>query len=240
MKLSNLYKIRTVRKIVVKSRAFVLIRIFRKLKTSESENAFDVTIKHNFKGLFQCNDRVKLLVKPLTAIEKINPDSKVLIIGPRNEHDLYLLASEGVKMKNIIGLDLISYSSKIKIGDMHQMEFLDNSFDAVIFGWTLSYSAAPQLAMNEIIRVTKPGGLVAVGVEYTNLDKKSTEELLGYSIQDYERLAERVNSTNQIIDLFGNQLSKVYFEHDAPLKRAHTSKGIIKNVSNVAVIAEII
>lgn len=237
--MNNLYKLRTIRKIVVKLRAFLLIRIFRKLRTLESENAFDITIKHNFKSLFQCNDRVKLLIKPLTAIEKINPESKVLIIGPRNEHDLYLLASEGVKMKNITGLDLISYSSRIKIGDMHQMEFADNSFDAVVFGWTLSYSSTPQLAMNEIMRVTKPGGLIAVGVEYSELDKNASEELLGYSIQDYEKLTERINSTAQIIHLFGDQLSKVYFEHDAPLKRAHNAKGIIKNVSNVAVVVEI-
>ncbi|MCB0478277.1 MAG: class I SAM-dependent methyltransferase [Crocinitomicaceae bacterium] len=224
----------------MKIRIFVLVKLGKRLKTMNSENAFDVTVMHNLKGLYHCNDRVKLLIKPLTAIEKVNKNSKVLIIGPRNEHDLYLMASEGIKMSNITGLDLITYSSRIKIGDMHEMEFADDTFDVVVFGWTLSYSSQPEKAIQEIVRVTKSGGLVAVGVEYTNLSKEDSESLLGYSIQEHEKLQDRINSTKQIINLFGSNGGKVYFDHDAPLKRSHTSKEKIQNVSNVAAIVEVI
>jgi len=235
----ELLKIRLFRVLLVKLRATLLVKVFGKLRTVESENAFEVTVNHNLKGLYQCNDRVNLLVKPLSAIEKITPESKVLIIGPRNENDLYLLSSQGVKIENIIGLDLISYSSKIKIGDMHNMEFKDNTFDAVVFGWTLSYSSAPQDAIDEIIRVSKDGALVAVGVEYNDMKEEDSVELLGYSIQEYEKVNKRINTTQQIIDLFGDKQSHVYFNHDAPLKRSHTAKGLVKGVSNVAVIVEI-
>jgi hypothetical protein len=235
----QIYKIRRIRTLVVKLRAIVLVKILRRLKTIESENAFDVTIPHNLKGLYHCNDRVNLLIKPLTEIETINSESKTLIIGPRNENDLFLLNSQGVKMKNIVGFDLISYSKRIKIGDMHNMPFEDDTFDAVIFGWTLSYSSAPQQAIDEIIRVTRNKGIVAVGVEYSNMDKEDSEKLLGYSIQDYNKLNKRINTTTQILDLFSDKQSHVYFNHDAPLKKSYSSKNTIIKVSNVAVIVEI-
>lgn len=235
----QIYKIRRIRTIIVKLRAFVLIRILGRLKTSMSKDAFEVTISHNKKGLYQCNDRVNLLVKPLTAIEKINKDSKILVIGPRNEHDLYLLNAQGIKFKNIIGLDLMTYSSRIKIGDMHNMDFPDNSFDAVVFGWTLGYSSNPQKAIDEVIRVCKDKGLVAVGQEYSAMSEEEVIQLLGYNIQENQKLNQRINSTEQIINLFGNRINHVYFNHDAPLKRHHTKEGLIKNVSNIGVIVEV-
>jgi hypothetical protein len=42
---------------------------------------------------------------------------KILIIGPRNEGEIYNFISNGFLMKNITAIDLISYSSKIKLFD---------------------------------------------------------------------------------------------------------------------------
>lgn len=235
----EIYKIRRIRTVVVKIRVFFMVNLFRKLKTINAENGFDKTVSHNLKGLYHCNDRIKLLINPLTVIERLNSKSKILVIGPRNENDLYLLYSEGFKKKNITGLDLISYSSKIKLGDMHHMPFEDNSFDAVIFGWTLSYSSAPQKAINEVIRVLKPNGIAAVGVEYSVLSKEDSEQLLSYSIQEYNLLEVRINSVEQILNLFANNVKTVYFNHNAPLQHSHFAKGLVKNVSNVATIVEI-
>ena len=235
----EIYKIRFIRTLVVKLRCFILVSLLRKIKTITSDEVFEKTISHNLKGLYHCNDRIDILLKPLTAIEKIKSDSKVLIIGPRNEHDIYLLNSYGVKLENIVGLDLISYSSKIKIGDMHSMVFDDNSFDAVVCGWTLSYSSYPQKAIDEIVRVTKNRGIVAIGVEYSELKENESKQLLGYSIQEFNKLEQRINSTAQICDLFGKKLKHIYFNHDAPLKRSHTAEALVSNVSNVCIILEI-
>lgn len=224
---------------VVKLRCFILVNIFNRLKTITSDEAFEKTISHNLKGLYQCNDRIDILLKPLTAIEKIKSDSKVLIIGPRNEHDIYLLSSYGVRLENITGLDLITYSGKIKIGDMHSMEFDDHSFDAVVCGWTLSYSSDPQKAIDEIVRVTKNNGIIAIGVEYSELKESESKELLGYSIQEFKKLETRINSTAQICNLFARKLKHIYFNHDAPLKRSHTAKELVSEVSNVCIILEI-
>jgi len=235
----ELYKISFIRRIVVIVRAYFFVKVLKRLKTAYSHDAFQITVEHNLKGLYQCNNRMNLLIQPLVSLEKINTDSKILIIGPRNEHDLFLLRAHGFRMGNIVGLDLITYSPFIRIGDMHKMEFENNTFDAVILGWTLSYSSEPQKAIEEIIRVTKNGGIVAVAVEYSNLNKSDSQKLLAYSIQDYEKLGKRINSTHQILELFSEKIAHIFFNHDAPLKRHHTPENFIKNVSSVAVIVEI-
>ena len=40
-------------------------------------------------------------------------------IGPRNEAEIFMLWSYGFKLENIVGLDLISYSPLIDLGDMY-------------------------------------------------------------------------------------------------------------------------
>jgi len=235
----ELYKLVRIRKWLVKYRAIYFIKILKKLKTISSNSSFDVTVSHNLKSLYQCNDRMNLLIKPLMVIEKINSKSKILVIGPRNENDLFLLSAEGISFKNITGVDLITYSPYIKAGDMHSLEFQNNCFDAILIGWTLSYSSEPQKVIDEIIRVAKNGALVGVGVEYSQLTKDDCLKLLGYSIQDFDKLPERINSTKAIIELFGNNQDHVYFNHDAPLRRSHQASGYIQNPSSIGVILQI-
>ena len=82
-------------------------------------------------------------------------------------------------------------------GDMHDMPFPDNDFDAVIARQTLEHSIAPYLALKEIGRVLKPGGCLIAHVPHIpegvddnpchlcNLMPKQWKELLekaGYEI----------------------------------------------------------
>jgi hypothetical protein len=224
------------RKRIVRLRVFFFVKIKKRLQLFKSENAFEVTVPHNLKSLTQCNDRMETLIRPLSSIEKLNGNSKILIIGPRNENDLFSLFANGFSWGNITGLDLISYSPKIKLGDMHNIPFQDNSFDVVLCGWTLSYSSTPQIAAKEIARVTKKGGLIGIGVEYSTLTKEDSEHLSGYSIQDFSKLAKRVNSTAEILDLFKGNVEHVFFDHDAPNKISHTRYGLVNNVSHVVTI----
>ena len=152
---------------------------------------------------------------------------------------MFLLFGNGFSWENIYGLDLISYSPKIQLGDMHTIPFEENFFDVVICGWTLSYSAQPQLAANEMQRIVKNGGMIAIGVEYSTMTKEDTEYLLKYAIQEYDKLAERINSTGQILALFKNNVHQVFFDHDAPNKISHSRNGYADNVSNVVTIFSI-
>lgn len=75
----------------------------------------------------------------------------------------------------IVGLDLSSYmisearsraspatSVKFVVGDAHGLPFPDDCFDRTLANVTLQHLVDPALALREMIRVTRPGGLVAV------------------------------------------------------------------------------
>jgi SAM-dependent methyltransferase len=218
-------------------RALYYTKIKRSLSILESQDAVKTNAMHNLRSLYRANNRMQLLLYPLAIIETLNRDSKILIIGPRNENDLYRLAGLGFSSKNIVGLDLLSYSPRIKLGDMHDIPFPADHFDAVVCGWTLSYSTNPQRAINEILRVTRPNGIVAIGVEYATLSEQDEIKLTGgYAIQEPHKAGERINSTAAIRHLCQQQLGHVYFEHDAPNRVGHTKEGLVNNVSNVALI----
>jgi SAM-dependent methyltransferase len=223
----------TLRHAWVYLRAVYFIQIRRRLTSLNSEDSYKSTVMHNRRSLYSANDRMNLLLFPLSVIETLSPASRILVIGPRNENDLYSLVGLGFAMKNIVGLDLISYSPRITLGDMHAIPFPDGSFDAVVCGWTLSYSATPRKAADEIRRVVRTGGIVAIGVEYSTMTPRDEVQLLGYAVQDS---GTRINSSADIKELFGGAVGTIYFEHDAPNRISHTADELVARVSNVALI----
>ena len=188
------------------------------IQTISSNDVFSVTVEHNLKRVPFRSDRMNLLIRPLSVLENVSRGAKILVIGPRNEWDLILLWQVGFDFDKITGLDLISYSPKVVLGDMHKIPFNDNEFDVVLCGWTLSYSANPALACLEISRVCKNGGIIGIGVEYCDMSDVDQIKNFGYAIQEKNKLAERINSVDNILSFFSfNKV--VYFNHDAPLKR---------------------
>src|SRR5688572_6813597 len=105
-RLKSLYLVPFVRRIVVRARLFYFVRVRGRFKAMESPDAFKMTIPHNLKSLGQCNTRIDLLVKPLSVLETLNKDSKILIVGPRDEHDIFTLIGHGFCKEQIRGLDL--------------------------------------------------------------------------------------------------------------------------------------
>jgi SAM-dependent methyltransferase len=193
--------------------------VLRRLRTLESAQAFEVTVAHNLKALSRKLNRMELLTRPLSVLEQVRKDARILVIGPRNEWDLFLLHREGFEFGNCTGLDLISYSPRIQLGDMHAMPFADGEFDVVLCGWTISYSAEPAVACREIARVCRRGGVVGIGVEFfSGGEQEEREANQGYTIRE-QRLAQRVNSVDEIMALFPHAGAR-YFSHDAPLKRS--------------------
>ena len=207
-----------------------------KLRTMDSAGAFQMTVSTNLTSLRSAGPRNLRLFRPLSVIETLPSHPKVLVIGPRNEYDLFLMLTCGFEWDNIEGLDLISYSNKIRLGDMHAMPYPDNSWDAVVIGWTLSYSHQPQQAAREIVRVTKNGGLVAVGVTYSTLNEQESIQRFGRSIQDWKLLSERINTVDQILGFFGDNVDTVFFRHDSPNKISSGSQAKGEKASYSAVI----
>ena len=100
---------------------------------------------------------------------------KVLSIGPRSEGEIFNLFANGFEFKNIVGIDLFSYSPLIKLSDMHDMKIDNNQFDLVLMGWCLAYSNNKRKAIEEAKRVMKNNGMLIIGYSLT---QKTDEDFL--------------------------------------------------------------
>jgi phosphatidylethanolamine/phosphatidyl-N-methylethanolamine N-methyltransferase len=108
--------------------------------------------------------------EPLIASLQLQPGQIVLdaAVGTGLNLPAY---PEGV---HVVGVDLshkmmdearkkhVSANITFKLSDMCNLDFLDNSFDAAASGFTLCVVNDPVRALEEIIRVTKPGALIAI------------------------------------------------------------------------------
>jgi SAM-dependent methyltransferase len=189
-----------------------------KTLTSMTEGVGKHTVEHNMGALagraaFGMGNRMAILLYPLAAALRDNPDARVLIVGPRTEDDLFLAKALG--MHNVRGLDLFSYSEMIDVGDMHQTIYPAASFDAVVLGWVISYSTAPQRLVEECKRILKPGGYLAFGIE-SNPEFRKTGVLR----------PPRVNPLNSGADIAQIVQLPIVFLHDPELKRP-TDNGVV-------------
>ncbi len=200
---------------VVAIRFFWFVKVLKRLRTMGANGAMDAavadnTIAHNLKGLSDLAvNRSHLLVRPLSVIEALPVHARVLSVGPRTEGELMNLAAHGFAWSHIYGLDLISYSPKIQLGDMHSTPYADSHFDAVVMGWVLAYSEEPAKAASEMLRITRPGGIIAVGVEYSPQSQEQVIAEVGY----LPGAKERIGSCEQILAFFGSAVDHVYCHH---------------------------
>lgn len=76
-----------------------------------------------------------------------------------------------------IGIDLFYFPPHVQIGDMHNLDFKDNTFDFV-FTNILDHSLYIEKAVKEIIRVTKVNGYMLIHfVNGYNTDKYSANQM---------------------------------------------------------------
>jgi SAM-dependent methyltransferase len=220
--LDQLLLVDLIRYAVVAARFIWFAKIRRRLMTFQAQHpsgnspVASNTIMHNLKGLRDLAvNRSHALARPLSVVETLAVDARILSIGPRTEGELFSLAAHGFVWRNITGLDLISYSPRIRLGDMHQIDYPANSFDAVMLGWVLAYSEAPARAAREVVRVTRAGGIVAVGVEYNPQSPEDVLREAGYLPGARKRIA----SCDEILGFFGEAVDHVYYRHIVPSHR---------------------
>ncbi|MBL9178437.1 MAG: methyltransferase domain-containing protein [Verrucomicrobiaceae bacterium] len=214
LRLARFLRVKPICHLVFKVRFWWFVHIKKRLRSCEDQVAVDGH-QHNLRALklARPSDRILWLIQPLTAIDKMmnNPDARVLAIGVRLETDLLYLAAYGFHPKNIRGMDLLSYSPWVDLGNMHQMSYADNSWDAVMLGWVLTYSTEPQKAADELVRVTKNGGIIAIGLTYypehvLEEYRKSQGSLMGTTGQ--------IQTVADVLKLFESKVDRIYFNHD--------------------------
>jgi hypothetical protein len=218
----QLMHVRSVLFVVTYLRYLYYARIRRKLRRLEG-NPFvsQHTVMHNLRGMLPSitSDRSLWLLRPLSVIETAGPigTARLLCIGPRSEGEVLRAWAHGFSKKNITAVDLISYSPWIDVGDMHQLPYADDSFDMLMSGWVIAYSESPQQAAREMVRVVRPGGVVAVGVEYREMTDEEIMAQCGY----IPGASRRIQSVEEILSYFGGAVDHVYFNH-----------GIVKGVNS--------
>ncbi|MNR75294.1 hypothetical protein D3C72_59240 [compost metagenome] len=179
------------------------------------------TYEHNMNMLAQSLDslplleRPSLLIRPLVSIDKVSFNQasvKVLTVGPRTEYEILMLLGYGFPLDNITGLDLFSYSPWIDAGDMHASPYEDNSFDVIILGWVFAYSSNMQKLADEILRVAKPGAVIAIGQDYYPPS---------YEFEPRFKDRVRFDRVQQLLDFFSGHVKKVFFQNEPDPSLAH-------------------
>ncbi len=185
-----------------------------------SADVIENTIEHNIRqlGTGAAFGRPMGLLGPLLGIDQVTfrrQEIRVLIVGPRTENEILLYMSHGFMPGNVRGLDLISYSPWIDVGDMHAMPYADDSFDVVLFSWVLGYSSNQEKAVAEAVRVVRPGGLVGIGEEFEPKSAEAHNEMLlkekGYTLHGTVTTAAQ-----RLIGLFGDSADTVVFQTEPP------------------------
>jgi SAM-dependent methyltransferase len=148
--------------------------------------------------------RTEKFMALLQCIDARPKEPALLCIGPRNEAEILLLSLYGFPLRNITGVDLFSYSPRIRCMDMHRLEFADSSFDIVYSAWTLKYSYDLQAACREIVRVVRPGGLVVTGFSHT----LSLSEVIGAPI---------AGGLSELLAAFSPHVDWIYWQESTPV-----------------------
>jgi SAM-dependent methyltransferase len=185
----------------------------RRLRTLGDTGAVAAdTVSHNLKGMRDLAVVRSLnLVRPLSVLEDLRPDADVLVVGPRTEGELLAFLAHGFDRAHVKAVDLTTYSPWVDLGDMHDLPYADDAFDCTVAGWVLAYSDDKRAAVGELVRVTRPGGYVALGVEWSPRSNEEYRAELGY-VPGSE---ERIGSAEQILDLFDGGAVEVVFRQDA-------------------------
>lgn len=93
-------------------------------------------------------------------------NEKLLIVGPRNTHELLIAWLYGFSWRNINAIDLYSTHPKIQVMNMEATCFPDKQFDVVVMSNTLSYAADTAQTIREVSRILKPRGRFVFSAAY--------------------------------------------------------------------------
>ena len=135
---------------------------------------------------------------------KLNSKSHVLSIGCRWVGEIKYIRNT-FNLPNTFGLDLFSKDEEyVKVGDIHKAPFEDNTFDVVYQKNTFNKLYDLRKALDECIRILKPGGLLV------------SDDCLDYIIGVNPVARSNVTSNGWFIAYLKNHIDKVVLNIESP------------------------
>ena len=176
---SKFYSFLTIDKVLLEADLIRYKRLIKSNNIDVDKNLESIRLLDYSKENFDIHNplltRINQIVIPLSVLNSLDKTtSKILCIGCRFETELLLLEGYGFKKENIVGLDTFSYSDWVKCGNMHKMDFDDNSFDVILACCVLTYSTDLDSVRSEFARVLKNDGLCVFILGDVHLSAKKT------------------------------------------------------------------
>jgi len=153
----------------------LMVRLLRGLRgrpyVDSATNTNEAGFEYNYNQLLSFlpghRNRTERLINVLRTIQDLDPArARVLCVGPRNEAEVLLLPLYGFRARNIEAIDLFSYSPRIRLVDMNDLDYPDNHFDVYYSSAVIKYSPDIRHTVDEAIRVTRRGGFMAFGFTF--------------------------------------------------------------------------
>jgi len=92
----------------------------------------------------------------------LTPEKRCLCLGARTGQEVVALQEMG--LKNVVGIDIVPHDPYVIKGDIHNLEFKDNSFDFVYTN-IIDHSINPSKMISEIERVLKIDGIFFLQIQ---------------------------------------------------------------------------
>lgn len=151
---------------------FATLRRLRGQEIVQSvHNANESGFTHNYKQMLDFSwghrNRTERIMNVLKIIGGYDfRSSRLLCVGPRNESEILLLRAHGFRKRNIESIDLFSYSPRIRVMDMNDLDYEDDSFDVHYSSAVIKYSPDIRRTAAQAVRTTRNGGLMVFGFMY--------------------------------------------------------------------------
>ena len=127
--------------------------------------------------------RAEILYRAATLQRNPTSSEKILIIGPRDVHELFMAWTYGFSRENIQAIDMYSTNPAIQVMNMEEMSFPDSTFNCITMANTLAYASDTQRCLSECARVLKPGGRLIFGATFCpTLDRFKGNSVSGQEI----------------------------------------------------------
>jgi len=165
--------------------------------------------------------------------EFLNPEKKCLCLGARTGQEVVALHEMGIT--DSIGIDIIPQEPHVIMGDIHNLDFPDNTFD-FIYTNIIDHSIDPQKMISEAERVLKMSGIMMIQIQIGINQDEYTEFIIDNPFLDIVTLFNSsyctyigfLNSAQQ--SNFAGMNFELVFQKDEKLAEVYEKYGTIQTV----------